>query len=211
MTKTADQWKESEKIRYEKMWAIDDYRKSSPGMRCLSLFLTECKPQLSEVIGDFGVGSGKVPLVLNEAGYRVVMVDLAENCLDQETKEAIEPGKLDFVQACLWELPDDLEPVDWFYCTDVMEHIPEEMVDAVLENLKAKSKKGGFFNIATYLDGFGDRIDDVLHLTVYPAQWWEEKLSKHWRIISLETTELDVKIVTYPLEQNDGLHSSTET
>lgn len=194
-----DRLAEQERVKYLKMWEIDRYREQSPGVRCLPLFMSQFPLEPNETLIDFGCGSGRADLTLRQKGLKITLVDIAVNCLNADVKEALLPGFLDFVEGCLWDLPADLKPADYFYCCDVMEHIPEEKVDAVLENIKAKNIKGGFFNIATYRDGFGALIGEELHLTVKDAQWWLDKLSKHWRIIMTDTTTLDVKVAVVPL------------
>ncbi len=67
-------------------------------------------------------------------------------------------------------------PRDLVICTDVMEHVPEHLVDEVLADIRSLAKKAIFFNIATtpaskkLVDGSN------AHATVKPAHWWQQKI-----------------------------------
>lgn len=159
----------SEQQKYQKMWLIDDYRKSSPGENLVRTFLLMSRP---DTVIDFGAGTGRAAKTLQDKGYQVTAVDIAPNALETNVP---------FVHACLWE-DLDLHPAVYGYCTDVMEHIPTEKVDAVLANITELCEYA-FFNISFQPDNFGKRINDTLHLTVRPFEWWTETLSKHGKVI----------------------------
>lgn len=67
---------------------------------------------------------------------------------------------------------------DLVVCTDVMEHVPEHLVDDVLADVCRLANKAVFFNISTrpaskvLVDGTN------AHATVKPAHWWQAKLDK---------------------------------
>jgi hypothetical protein len=70
------------------------------------------------------------------------------------------------------------------FCTDVLEHIPTEDVDKVLDNCLAACKHV-FFQISTVDDVMGGMIGHPLHLTVKPYEWWLKKFTErnciiHW-------------------------------
>lgn len=190
----------AEADKYRRMWDVDDYRKGSPGYRALPQILEHLPIAKSDVVGDFGCGSGRAALAMREAGCRVRMVDIAENCLNDDVRAALLPGFLDFETGCLWSLPETFEPVDWAICCDVLEHIPESHVDAVLDALAANMRKGGFLAISTINDGFGQRIGETLHLTVKPVEWWRPKLQARFKIVAEIIRQADFKVVLSPKE-----------
>jgi hypothetical protein len=70
------------------------------------------------------------------------------------------------------------------YCTDVLEHIAPENVDAVIDNCLL-SCRHVFFQISTVDDAMGALIGMPLHLTVQPYEWWLNKFRErnciiHW-------------------------------
>jgi SAM-dependent methyltransferase len=171
-----------EQEKYRKMWTqVPGYRSHSPGEELVSVFLSKAPWAPGDTLVDAGCGPGRAGLRLKKAGLDVVWMDIAEESLDKEVR-----GKGIFIQGCLWEM----EPhhVDWVYCCDVLEHIPPEHVDAALDFLIGSSRKGTFMQIALWADGWGSKIGETLHLTVEPAEWWIEKITKRadilWRDMS---------------------------
>lgn len=175
-----------EKEKYEKLWGeISGYRDFSPGEQFASVFLQQVNPRAGATVIDFGCGTGKGSLNLVVLGrVKVVMLDFTGNSLDEDIKNMLVTQKdmMSFVQADL-EKPLPVA-AQYGYCTDVMEHIPPEKVDVVLDNI-LKAAQHVFFAISTVPDHFGQTIGETLHLTVQPYEWWLKKLRDrdatiHW-------------------------------
>lgn len=186
-----------EKEKYLKCWAVDDYRKYSPGEVNLPMFL-EAYPAVAEEdkaldIVDWGCGTGRASLLLLDAGFDVTLVDFASNCLDEEVSDQVVSEEA----SC--EFNDRVNPFKFVehdlskkiklraqfgYCCDVMEHIPPDQVDDVLEVILENSRNV-FFQICTTEDHFGKHpaINHPLHLSVHGYQWWLNKLVGHGCII----------------------------
>jgi hypothetical protein len=85
------------------------------------------------------------------------------------------------------------KPYAWFdgvICTDVLEHVPEEEVDAVLKEIFDYAQKFVFLSISTkpaektFPDGTN------VHVTVKPSYWWLEKLpSSNGLVVSVKFTD----------------------
>jgi hypothetical protein len=164
---------EAERVKYSRMWLeVPGYRTNSPGERLVPKFLELAQWEKDDSLIDCGSGTGRASKLLSDAGFDVTMLDLVS--------ESTDPGiTLPFIEACLCHFVDKF---DWVYCCDVLEHIPTEHVDEVLDNLAAMTGYGAFMQIAMFHDGFGQMIDDTLHLTVQPAEWWMEKINKRWQV-----------------------------
>lgn len=199
----ADPLMVTEYVKYKKMWEDPDYHVHSPGLRKIQHFYRTFNPPGNAKVIDLGSGSGQAAKHLREEGsLKVLMVDLVENALNEDVKAAMLPGFLDFMQACLWA--DDMDVAadefDYLYCTDVMEHIPEEKVPAVLVNAFncLKPGGGGVFNISTVGDGYGQRIGEILHVTIREPQYWLTALQgAGFRVQELEVTTLDATFAVY--------------
>ena len=111
-------------------------------------------------------------------------VDIADNCLEEDVA---------FMRACLWRLPKITSK--WAYCTDVMEHIPEEKVNDVLEQIFERTDGGAFFQIALTKDASGPLIlGEPLHLTIQDTDWWFGQLCKFWdTVVTRRGTNLIAK------------------
>lgn len=151
----------SERDKYRLMWQFDGYREFSPGEGLVSKFIEVAKPD--GLIVDFGCGTGRASIALNEQGYDVFLVDFADNCRDEEAI-GLPFLEWDLTLPCPISAPYGL-------CTDVMEHIPPQDVETVLRNI-LNSAETVFFQISTVADVFGDVIGQRLHRTIKPHYWW---------------------------------------
>ena len=166
-----------EQEKYLKAWNHPEYRKWSPGEECVPLFLETAKPAKGETLVDWGCGTGRASLKLADAGLVVIALDFAANCMDGNVQAEVEAEYLSFLEHDLTQ-PIDLR-ADYGFCCDVMEHIPEEDVDAVLTNILQNSLHV-MFQISTVEDHFSKVMGDIegqLHLTVKPYSWWLQKFA----------------------------------
>lgn len=67
---------------------------------------------------------------------------------------------------------------DLVCCADVMEHVPEEFVDHVLQEIASYTKEDGtgLFTISGNLAGKAFADGENLHATVRSVEWWTERL-----------------------------------
>jgi SAM-dependent methyltransferase len=169
-----------EREKYNAIWAKENYHATSPGERWAKLAfrqITRSRPP--NYVLDLGCGAGSGAAALHDIGYRVAGLDLVR---DQFALEGVP-----FFEQPLWE-PIPLNPATgrrWSYgfCCDVMEHIPTDLVDAVLASMAA-SCNGVFFSIAHNHDACGALIGETLHLTVKPFEWWVDKLREHFDVLT---------------------------
>jgi len=165
-----------EQKKYIKCWELDEYRKCSPGENLIDAFWEAADPKPNATVVDWGCGTGRAGYKLYEKGLDVTLVDFAFNCLDKDIKKAAKNNdRLRFIEH---DINKRIElPSTYGICTDVLEHIPEEEIDAVLDTILENSKHV-FFQISTVHDAFGHHpeIDETLHVTVKPYQWWLKKL-----------------------------------
>lgn len=172
---------EQERDKYAKMWQRPEYRGNSPGLRHAAAFLARVEKPAEKTIIDLGCGTGRAARYFADYFKRVYGLDICA-ALDEGTGERIH-----FIQACLWEpFPSWMYEMkfDWFYCTDVMEHIPPEYVGSTLDAIVDLNCAGGFFSIAHHEDDCGKLIGSKLHLTVESPEWWREKIEQRWDVES---------------------------
>ena len=74
-------------------------------------------------------------------------------------------------------LPD--KPVDGIFSTDVLEHIPEEELDLVFEQMYSLSTKFVYHGICTIPAVAKLPNGENAHVTVKSINWWLDKILKH--------------------------------
>ena len=77
------------------------------------------------------------------------------------------------------------EPHQCVICTDVMEHIEPEYLDAVLEHIQSLMLEAGFFVISTKAAKKVLPDGRNAHLIIKPAVWWMDKLSDYFFVRTL--------------------------
>jgi len=184
---------QEEKRKYDLLWTkIPGYRDISPGQDLAPLFLALIKKELEEgqKLIDFGCGTGRAAKEFLAHHLHVQLVDISPKCLDPEMQFLLQIDKrLQFHEACLWDLPETIKSSPWLFCCDVMEHIPENQVDEVLKNMALRMENKGFFSIYLKEELCRGVLEFPLHLTVRPLEWWSEQLRRHFIILEKKNIE----------------------
>ena len=169
----------SEKEKYTMIWRCNEYRLYSPGETSIKNLpiinlLRKCG---AKTVLDAGCGSGKLMRALIEQcgnEFHVHGFDIAENCLDPFFDEI---NNDILTVGVLWNKEDFNKEYDAIICCDVLEHIPTEKVELVLDNFYCCTKTFCYLAIALQDDYFGPRIVGTpLHLTVKEPDWWISKI-----------------------------------
>src|SRR4030095_6422761 len=153
--------------KYGALWTHPEYRQYAPGEELVNTFLQIVKPRTGAEVIDFGCGTGRGALGLALfGGLRVTMIDFVGNCLDDDIRPMLtsQAHALRFLKIDLERGP--LPTAEYGYCTDVLEHIPPDKVDLVLNNILC-SARHVFFSISTRDDEWGKLIGQPLHLSVH--------------------------------------------
>ena len=93
-------------------------------------------------------------------------------------------------------------PADLVVCTDVLEHVEPDHLQAVLADLKRVVKQIGYFTIhtgpavKTYADGRNT------HLIQQPKAWWEKKLSRYFEIGKVFEKGVELVVLVGPIHKD---------
>lgn len=81
-------------------------------------------------------------------------------------------------------------PRDLVICIDVMEHVPEHLVDEVLDDINALATKVVYFAISTRTSSKKLYDNETpAHVTVKPESWWREKLKRIDKLVIVHFQE----------------------
>ncbi len=106
---------------------------------------------------------------------------------------------------------DDKKKFDLTICIDVLEHIPSNDIDWVLEEIINKSKKYVFINVACYPAIALLPNNKNAHININSPQWWHSKILKfkkkrnEIKIICICTLKENNTIKFFPLQYDDNL------
>ena len=123
---------------------------------------------------DYGCGKGLLKAGLPEANIR-------------EYDPAV-PGK-----------DAEPEPADLVICTDVLEHIEPDCLQAVLGHLRQVSREYTFVNISTRAAVKSLHDGRNAHLIVEPPEWWKARLEEHFQIVDWAPAATEVNALMRPL------------
>lgn len=176
---------EHEKSKYRRAYERLRYRSKSPHWRCKDRIMEEMRLLGVKEYANFGCGSGLLDRYLLQQAEGI-LVDHVQ-VLWPDVKE--HPNLRKFIEASLFTDFEHFE-VPFAVSTDVMEHIPPEQVEKVLENIATRAENC-FFQIS--LNASGERDEEKygghLHLTVEEPDWWEKRLLKWFGKLSNATVD----------------------
>jgi 2-polyprenyl-3-methyl-5-hydroxy-6-metoxy-1,4-benzoquinol methylase len=115
---------------------------------------------------DFGAGDGRFLKALHEVGFCREGLGI-----DLHKPEKL-PAWMHWLRVPLWESISGL-PHDYAISTDTLEHMPREMVPAVMVNIAQVPH--GFLRISTKQDIYGTERGLHLHETVEEPDWWLDR------------------------------------
>jgi SAM-dependent methyltransferase len=131
---------------------------------------------------DLGCGNGLVVELLKQEGYNTIGVDITLEGLKQYTpmikftpEIKLTPKIENYFEAPLWKLPFENNQFNFTFSSDVLEHIPEELVEQSIKEIIRITNRRTFHCIATFRD---NRKGYNFHLTVKPIEWWREQFNK---------------------------------
>lgn len=181
----------AEKAKYERVWEEPVYRNDSPAMFALKDIFRRAREVEATSLLAVGCGGGQAEFEMAKQGFSVVGVDIAANAVHLDFRNLAAtikpPGALEFQTMPIHEYVATTYNGEsrhgLAYGIDVLEHIPEPMLDESLKAI-AKAAKFGYFHIANFGDEFGATLGlTTLHPTVHGAGWWHDKLYAYWNTV----------------------------
>jgi ubiquinone/menaquinone biosynthesis C-methylase UbiE len=140
---------------------------------------------LHAATNDYGARSGRhvlrvMRLLARVRGRTVLDYGCGKGKLVEELRARNVPCQgFDPALPDLW--PGPPMPADVVVCTDVLEHVEPDCIDAVLEDLRRCAKRGMLLNVALRPDKTKVLPDGSNpHRIVEPLEWWRDQFDKAW-------------------------------
>ncbi len=162
---------DQKKIYEEAYRTIPDYGSVNHGGR-MQQYILDLNPMS---VLDVGCGKGQFCEFLASKGKQVHGLDISAPFPDND--------KVRWIRGDMLHIP--VFSVEWITAFDVLEHIPEDEIDAVLQEFNRIAVKGFIFSIC-FRDSIYKIQGESLHPTVKPLKWWEEKLKVLGTVTILE-------------------------
>ncbi len=181
------EWKD----RFERVWdpaGQGKYRMGSPGQRLAPRFL-QYVPQGAH-INEYGSGTGRPVVKIKQLrpDVSVTMIDIATNALEKEAMALVMGGeaRVNFIEACLWDLPIDVPIADWGYCVDVLMCVPHDKLDDILQSIRVTCRA-----LFTQVYDLADMRLGTNYTTIMEKpDWWMGKFKQFWpHVDRLESAE----------------------
>lgn len=176
----------AEKEKYNEMYA-GNY--GNGPTRVLAAYMKHKVKTEGKSILDCGCGHGSLSKLIEYDTYLGVDISdvvIQECFMNTKLKNVkFEPTPLDRLKY-LYET----DQFDVAVCCDVMEHIPTDCVDQILDSIIDVSPVV-VFSISTR----NSTIKSDLHLTVRPAGWWIDKIKRYGAVKHIETRPGIVRLI----------------
>lgn len=169
-----------EKDKYDKIYSNNfkyPNTDSLYGSLCHGNNVIEFIDQLDfDTILDIGCGRAQFVSMMLKRGKQVSACDISQALIDKLSIPGIE-----FVCCSMSDIKFDRK-FDLITAFDVLEHIPEELIDQSLSELKRVMGKYSIVSIAWHQD---EKWGMDLHVTVKGESWWHEKLNEFFSDIEI--------------------------
>jgi len=124
-------------------------------------------PKFNTVL-DVGCGPGYSVLEFLKQGKYANGIETSKYLVEEKLKLLTDSDITRY--GSILEIPCAADSFDLVFCTEVLEHIEEKDVITAISELVRVSKKYLYLTIC-FVDSV---IDKDLHLTVKPAEWWDD-------------------------------------
>ena len=173
---------------YEKLYANHSYHSDPKITHALPMIAALLAPAFggraqSTRVLDVGCSHGAGVQHLWELGFRASGVDLAPTAVAMATRLRVPrqgsescgaEGEACFKQGSAAAIPWPNASFDAILSTDVLEHVPVELVPTVVDEFTRVARAALFLVIALNPEGQKTNLG-VLHETVEPADWWRSR------------------------------------
>lgn len=161
-------WKQLEKNKYN--WLYQEGYGVGQPLRCVK------KYNLSPNLSCIDLGCGRASLSSYFKSY--TGVDISDYIIEKNKKN--KEGS--YYCTSLDNLECIQNSYDIAICSDVMEHIPSDQLYSVLSSIAKLNVQVFYFVISTRKSVILDQYKNNLHLSIFPANIWRDKINMFFTI-----------------------------
>lgn len=186
-----------EKEKYSKAWITGAEGQSRTAWYMFNFLKLKLTKDMK--ILDIGCGNGMIVELLRQEGFvNVFGIDITLEGL-KGYKAMISPERFhqpvptftpqieNYIECPIWQTPFKDNEFDFTFSTDVMEHIPPELVIQTIKEIYRITYKETSHCIALFKDR---RAGIDFHLSVHDLDWWKNEF------LSLNTKNLNCEIIS---------------
>lgn len=176
-----DNIEKQEQKKYEKAWKNGAEGQSRTAWYVFNYLKTKLNKEWK--ILDLGCGNGMIVELLRQEGFNNVFgVDITLEGLKQyrpmikfnQPVPSFVTNIKNYYQFPLWNLPFQDKEFDFTFSSDVLEHIPSELINQTISEISRITRIETFHCISTFYD---KRKGFNFHLTIMPIDWWQQKFN----------------------------------
>ena len=165
-----------------------------------------CKTPTNGFVVDAGCACGSILKGFQKLNMRVLGVDLNQHMIDVG-KENFGFYANELQCGSISDTPALTESVDLVHTAQVLEHIPEEHMDAILQEFSRIIKKTGrvFICLDAVKDGETKEMymGDPTHFNIQPIEYWYRLFQKHGFMFDVEAYNKFVRSKYKPTADKD--------
>jgi SAM-dependent methyltransferase len=191
-------WRVREKLRYDAAYASTKYIPEN-AMFIYGEIMDKLDMKKFNRVLDVGCGIGQGVAIMRNEGIEAYGIDISE-----KIKPFWEMGNISqFCQvACADKIPFPDDHFDLVICTEVMEHIPEDAVRNVLNEIKRVGKK--FFLTIAMSKALHKMPHDESepHICVKSPAWWKDVFEELGFRVSVNLSSSQSSIIVLGVKEN---------
>jgi ubiquinone/menaquinone biosynthesis C-methylase UbiE len=145
-----------------------------------------CKTPSRGLVVDAGCACGSILKGFDKLNYPVLGVDLNKSMIDMGSVHF----EIPLYCGSMAEMPVQAGSVDLIHTAQVLEHIPEELMDSILTEFNRVLANDG--KVFVCLDAVKDGetkemyMGDPTHVNIQPIQYWYKLFDKHGFVFDVE-------------------------
>jgi len=173
--------------KYAKVWKCPQYKFWSGEVAEIGRVIDWAKKKPIKNILIIGCGEGYGLHYLIRDGFSAHGLDLVNVIRFKNLKNSMSV-------APIWDTGIKSLSYDACIAIDVLEHIPPDRIIRSIQEV-GRISKFFYFSISCKQDRMGRLINDTLHMTVKPAWWWVQLISKYLTIETFTGSLKSVKVI----------------